>query len=77
MNSEESIKVKSKNYDYMRLYVEKHKGEKKKCDDCGKYYSIFNKSHHIKSKYHNETIEMLKKKQTIEELKNTIEQTKH
>jgi hypothetical protein len=76
MNSEESIKVKSKNYDYMRIYVEKHKGEKKKCTGCDKYYLIFNKSHHMKSKYHKETIEMLKNKLVIEELENKIEELK-
>ena len=76
MNSEESIKVKSKNYDYMRIYVEKHKNDKNKCDDCGKFYSIFNKSHHMKSKYHKDTIEMLKNKLVIENIKKPIEETK-
>jgi hypothetical protein len=49
----------------MRQYFEKNKDEKRECPDCGKYYSIFNSSHHKKSKYHNDIIKFLQKKNKI------------
>jgi hypothetical protein len=74
MNSTESIKVKSKNYDYMRVYVEKHKNERYDCKECGKQnISLFNKGHHLKSKYHVSVINFLK---SIEDIKKPIEELK-
>jgi len=75
MNSEESIK-QDKNYHNVRKYVEKHKDVRFECRDCGKLYGIFSKYHHMKSKYHLNTISILQKKQTIEELEKKIEELK-
>jgi hypothetical protein len=37
---------------YTDAFFERHKGEKFTCEICLKSVSIFNKSHHNKSKYH-------------------------
>jgi hypothetical protein len=47
--------MKKYNYDmkkYTDAFFERHKGEKFTCEICLKSVSIFNKSHHNKSKYH-------------------------
>jgi effector-binding domain-containing protein len=72
MNSEivEDIKIdqskKKYSYDtkkYMDTYIEKHRDDKIKCPDCGKIYSIFNKSHHKKSVYHLKITNYIKENQ--------------
>jgi transposase-like protein len=68
--------IKNKNYHNVRKYVEKNKDLRFECPDCGRLYGIFSKYHHNKSKYHLNTISILQKKQTIEELENKIEELK-
>jgi hypothetical protein len=48
----------------MKDYFQKNKDIKIECSECGGKYSIFNSSHHKKSKYHLNVIEFIKKKQT-------------
>lgn len=47
----------------MREYFLNNKDIKKECPDCGLMTNIFNLSHHKKSKYHNNVIKFLEKKQ--------------
>jgi hypothetical protein len=56
--------TKYNNKKNMDAYVQKHRGEKIICIECGKVYSIFNKSHHKKSVYHNKITEYLKQKKS-------------
>jgi hypothetical protein len=64
MNSEIVESKPKKVYDtkkYVRDFIERHKNEKFTCDVCLKSVSIFNKSHHYKSKYHNGVVNILEK----------------
>lgn len=45
---------------YNQSYYTSHKGEKVTCPQCKYQYSIFNKSHHLKSKLHLQVLEFLK-----------------
>ena len=44
---------------YNKTFYIKHKGEKVVCPQCKYAYSIFNKSHHIKSKLHLQVLQFL------------------
>jgi Zn ribbon nucleic-acid-binding protein len=56
---------KARKRDMMKLYFENNKDVRIECGDCGKFYSIFNSSHHKNSKYHQNVINFIKKKQLI------------
>jgi hypothetical protein len=44
---------------YNKTFYDKHKGEKIICPQCFYPYSVFNKSHHLKSKFHLQIIKIL------------------
>jgi hypothetical protein len=66
------IKQKKKyNYDvkkYTDAFFERHREDKIQCEDCGKIYSIFNKSHHKKSVYHLKITNYIKEKQLVNKI---------
>ena len=46
------IYPKEKMQQYNKTFMEKHKDDRKTCEQCLKEYSIFARSHHEKSKFH-------------------------
>jgi hypothetical protein len=60
METEKKIINKELRKKYNETFINKHKGEKTECKECGYKYSIFNKSYHKKSKIHLNIIELKK-----------------
>lgn len=51
----------NKNKPYMDKYVEKVKDLRFECEICGVKYGYFSKSHHMKSRHHLNTLNILQK----------------
>lgn len=57
----EVVKSVNKHKQYMDKYVEKVRDVRFECDVCGVKYGYFSKSHHMKSRHHLNTLNILQK----------------
>jgi hypothetical protein len=60
-----------KKAEYRKNYYKTHKDyyyQKKKCDICGHQYMLVNKSHHYKTKRHNNAVNILQIQKLNEEI---------